>query len=116
MENYISQCYQDRLEGRIDADFWQTKTEAWRLEQGSIEERLRALRGAKSAYLDEGVRLLEIANNAAELFQDLEGDEKREMLSMLLSNPRILNGNLDFSFKNPFALFTNVVNLNEMRS
>ena len=42
-------------------------------------------------------------------------EEKREIVSLVLSNPRIENANIRYDYKKPFELFTNVQDLRKWR-
>lgn len=116
LDSFIELSYVDRLEGRLEPAEWERKTESWKREQSEIEERLRAFREANTGYMQDGIRLMERASKAAETFPLLTPGEKREMVSLILSNPRIMRGNLVISYQMPFSAFTNVGDLDEMRS
>lgn len=115
LDSYISQAYEDKLEGTLEPDRWRRKNEEWKREQGLIEDRLKVLRAANTSFLEEGIKLMELAERAADLFTKMTGAEKREMLSLVLSNPRVADGSVRYDYKMPFALFTNVVDLKEWR-
>ena len=112
---YISQAYEDKLEGRIEPELWEMKSTAWRREQDEILRQLEAHKAADTSYLGKGVRLMELANKASELFKEMTGDEKREIVNSVLSNPQVIDGSIRFSYKMPFAIFENVANLNNWR-
>lgn len=115
LDNYISQAYDDKLDGKLELDLWERKTEAWKAEQRQIEGQLQALRAANTSFLHDGMHLIELASKAADLFKSMTNDEKREMLSLVLSNPRVANGSIQYDYKMPFAMFTNVVDLEKWR-
>jgi hypothetical protein len=56
--------YVDRLDGRIDTDFFDRKAAEWRGEQQKCLELIRGHQDANQSYLDEGIRLLELAQKA----------------------------------------------------
>ena len=115
LDSFISKAYDDKLEGRIEPDLWETKTAQWKLEQQDIELRLQAYREASTAYLVEGVRLMELASRACEIFGKMNVEEKREMLSLILSNPQVKDGSVCYDYKMPFAMFAGVTDLNKWR-
>ncbi len=115
IQNKINKSYEDKLEGFIDHDFWQEQSSRWRQEQTQIESQLTTLRETNTAYIDQGVKLMELARNASTLFKAMTPDEKREMVHLVLSNPQIKNGSLRYDFKKPFSMFTNVVDLEKWR-
>ncbi len=108
LDRYIGDSYEDKLEGRIEPDFWQTKTGQRKKEQIDILAQVESLNRANSTYLQEGVRLMELALRAHELFvKTMTPSEKREIVSLVLSNPRIEDGKPRFVYKMPFAMMVN---------
>jgi len=53
--------YVDKLDGRIDSDFFDHKAAEWREEQRKCLELIHEHQDANQTYLDEGIRLLELA-------------------------------------------------------
>lgn len=45
----------------------------------------------------------------------MNADEKYELVNLILSNPRIENGSLQYDYKKPFSMFVNVVDLEKWR-
>lgn len=116
LEAFVSNSYQDKLEGKIDADFWEQKTAGWKAEQEQIETQIKAFRNTNTDYMAEGIKLMELAAKAGELFKNaMTPGEKREMVNLVLSNPRVINGNIEFSYKKPFDHFVKVANLEDWR-
>lgn len=115
LQNKIDKSYEDKLDGQIDHDFWATQTSRWRQQQSDIEAHLAALRTTNSSYMDHGIKLMELANKAASLFRHMTNEEKHEMMNLVLSNPRILSGSIEYDLKKPFSMFSNVTNLEKWR-
>ena len=115
LESYISKCYEDKLEGTIELDLWTSKTEAWELEKLDISEQLHSLNTSNKEYMLEGIRLMDIANKAAELFQLMTVGEKRELINLVLSNPVLTGTNIRYDYKKPFDLFVHVTDLESWR-
>ncbi|MGZ3743826.1 MAG: recombinase family protein [Pseudobdellovibrionaceae bacterium] len=115
LQTKIERSYEDKLDGKITAEFWESKTAQWKQEQSDIESRLVALRQANTSYLEQGIKLMELARRAPELFKSMNHDEKRELLNLVLSNPRIENGSVCYNYKKPFSMFVNVTQLENWR-
>ena len=115
LESYIDQAYQDRLDGLLETDDWKSRTSCWKIEQEDLNKKIEALRNANTAYMLEGIKLMELANSAYKLFPHMKMDEKREMISLVLSNPRIENASLRYSYNKPFNLFDNIGDLTKWR-
>ena len=71
---------------------------------------------ASTTYMLDGIRLMEVAQRAGELFKVMTKDEKREILKLTLSNPRVVNGSVEYDYKKPFSMFVNVTKIEKWRS
>ena len=77
LQNRIDAMYVDKLDGRIDTDFFDRKAAGWREEQRKCLALIREHQDANQTYLDEGIRLLELAQKAGALFRKQCPAEKR---------------------------------------
>ena len=66
--------------------------------------RSRNHQGANETYLDEGVKLLELARRAHILFKKQEPREQRRLLDFVVSNCTWKNGELHATYRQPFDL------------
>ena len=105
IQKLISAAYEDKLEGTIDAELWETKTTEWKREQADIHANISALKSADTSYMLEGIKLLELAERAAELFPAMNHDDKRQLLKTVLLNPRLNGTTLEYEYKKPFSMF-----------
>ena len=76
----------------------------WREEQGRLQSDIDRHEGAEQSYMDEGVRILELARNAQALFERQPAREKRRLLNFVLSNCSWENGEVVATFRQPFDL------------
>ena len=86
--------YVDKLDGRIDATFFDRKAAEWRSEQSRCLETIQGHQDANQTYLEEGIALLELAQKAGELFRKQPAAEKRRWLGFVLSNSTWKDGEL----------------------
>jgi hypothetical protein len=115
LQAYIDRAYTDKLEGTLEPEEWTRRTAEWKQEQADVLSKLNAYKQANTTYIEDGVKLMSIAARAAELFGKMTKEEKRETLKLILSNPRLLNGSIEYDYKKPFDQFVNVTNLEEWR-
>jgi site-specific DNA recombinase len=109
LQGRIEAMYIDRLDGRIDATFFDRKAFEWRNEQGRLTREIQAHRESDQVYLSEGIRLLELAGRARELFLIQPAREKRRLLNFLLSNCTWKEGELDATFRQPFDMLRDTI-------
>jgi DNA invertase Pin-like site-specific DNA recombinase len=105
----IETAYLDKLEGRIDADFFDRMSAQWREEQGSCRSRIEELSVANEAYYEDGLRLIELARGASELWKRQTSAEKRKLLGYLVSNGSLDGEALTFELRQPFDLLRETV-------
>src|SRR5262249_57449591 len=73
-------------------------------EQDRLKAAIEEHRQANRTYIDAGVRLLELASRAHELFLKQGPAEKRQLLKFVVSNSTWRDGRLSISYRPPFDL------------
>jgi len=104
LQNRIDEMYVDKLDGRIDAAFFDRKSAEWRSEQDRCMRAIEEHQSANQSYLEEGIQILELARDAYRLFQKQEPREKRRLLDFVLSNCTWQGGELQAEYRQPFDL------------
>lgn len=111
LQGRIHAIYVDKLDGWIDQHFWERLPTDWRREQDKCFQEIAWHQAADQSYLEEGMRLLSLARNAARLFAAQEPREKRRMLNFVLSNSTWKDGELTATFHQPFDLIAEMTTL-----
>jgi site-specific DNA recombinase len=104
LQNRIHVMYVDKLDGRIDQAFFENTSAKWRKEQEILLQEITLRQAADQSYLEEGVRLLELAHGSRDLFITREPREKRQLLNFVLSNSVWKEGELSSTFRQPFNM------------
>ena len=76
----LDQCYLDKIEGRIDTDFWKKQYDRWTGEQNAITARIQKFEKASRNYYEDGVEFLELAQGVYSLFVSQNPSEKGKLL------------------------------------
>ena len=100
----INAMYLDKLDGRVDSAFFDKMSAEWREEQNRCLREIARHESAEQSYMDEGVRILELARNAQKLFERQQPREKRRLLNFVLSNCSWEDGEVIANFRQPFDL------------
>jgi len=82
----LDAMYLDKLDGRVNAEFFDRMAAEWRAEQDRLLRVVEKHQAANRSYLDQGVQLLELARRAPLLFARQTPREKRRLLDFVLSN------------------------------
>ena len=75
----------------------------WRDEQGRIQEQLVKHQKADQSYLEQGVRILELAKNLGTQYVRANDTQKRQMLNILLSNCTLRDATPSPTYRKPFS-------------
>ena len=96
--------YVDKLDGLIDAAFYEKHAAEWRTQQRQCLRDIERHQNADASYMDEGIQLLELAQNAQRLFECQEPREKRRLLNFIVSNCSWHDGEVVATLRQPFDL------------
>ena len=102
LQGRIDAMYEDKLDGRIANEFFDTKAAEMRAAQAATIRDLGAHQTANHSYIEEGVQLLELAHRAPTLFESQPPAEKRKLLNFVLSNCTWKGGELTAKYRQPF--------------
>ena len=100
----MNQAYRDRLDGRISEEFWSECSAQWEADRQRITEPLARHETADSAYLDLGVRLVDVAGRAAELYEKHGLLERRGFLASILQNVTLKDGIVTAEYRPAFRV------------
>jgi site-specific DNA recombinase len=78
--------YVDKLDGRVDAAFFDKMSVESREEQNRYLREIECLQSAEQSYVDAGEHMLELARDAQKLFERQQPREKRRLLNFIVSN------------------------------
>jgi hypothetical protein len=104
LQNRLDAMYVDKLDGRVEEAFYDRKAAEWQAEQTRLLRLMEEHQVANHSYLADGVRLLDLARRAGELFRSQPAISKRRLLDFLLSKSVWAGGELRAEFRQPFDL------------
>lgn len=100
----LDKSYEDRLDGIIDEPYWRDVSAKWRAEQGRILEQIERHQDADRSYVDQGIKILKLAQHAYSQYVRQNADEKRILLDFVLSNCTFDGVTLYPTYRKPFDL------------
>lgn len=103
-QNRIDQMYLDKLDGVITDDYYHEKCSTWRKEQENILRKVKNHQQFNQTYLDTGLQLIELSQNASKLYAQQEMKEKRRLINFVFSNSIWKDGTLCPTFRKPFDM------------
>ena len=75
LQDRINAMYVDKRDGIIDTAFFEKMSNQWRAEQNRCLREIEQHQNADKSFMDEGVKLLDLARNAQRLFAKQEPGE-----------------------------------------
>lgn len=79
-------AYIDRLDGRITPDKYDSFVKRLDEEEKDLEEELENVNKADNAFLKSSISVLELAQNASEIFKSADPEQKQRILNFVTSN------------------------------
>ena len=104
LQDRLDRMYIDKLDGGISQDSFDRMREAFRKEQRDTLHKIEQHQSAHETYVEEGVRLLELAQRAVILYEKQDMQEKRRLLDFVCSNSTWKDGKLIPQYRKPFDL------------
>jgi hypothetical protein len=92
LERKIDRMYEDRLSDVVSEEFWRRKYAEYWDRKEIVGVRIKAYEGAHEDYLSEGLRILELAQEAYSMYVRQDSFEQRKILDMILSNCQLKDG------------------------
>lgn len=102
LKTRMDKMYEDKLDGKIQDDFYNSKAEKWAKRIKEIDKIIALRDRADINYYDFGVKILELAKNAYSLYKKGSTEEKQELLHFLLSDSLLKDKKPLFKLKIPF--------------
>ncbi|MCX7038830.1 MAG: recombinase zinc beta ribbon domain-containing protein, partial [Spirochaetes bacterium] len=104
LQNRIDQIYLDKLDGEVEEAFYRRNVSQWREEQAQTRARIERHEKADQNYIEQGIRLLEIARNAQESYRSHSQAERTALLGFILPGSTLKNDQVLPAFKPPFDI------------
>ena len=104
LQRRLDSIYLDKLDGKISEDFWRERHDAWRKEQEEVRAALQRHERANTSYYEEGVGILELAQQAYSLYVGASPQNKRDIVRSLLLNCTLKDATLCPTYRKPYQL------------
>lgn len=102
LQNRLSVLYEDRLDRVISEDFYTQRFNEYSEKIKDLDTQISKYTYADIDYYQFGVKTLELAKRAAELYENAKPDEKSELLHFLLLNSPLTDQTPQFTYRKPF--------------
>lgn len=103
----IKKMYEDKLDGRITDEMYDSLLKDYKEKQADILDQLQNHSAADEQFYITANMTLNLAKRAKEIFMSSEVEEKRQILGFLLQNCTLNEKTLGFTLRSPFNLILN---------
>lgn len=86
LDEQIKVLYEDRLDGRISSEIYDQKFKEKTKERDEIAKNIKRLSTQNTEYIEHAIDILELTQNAAEIFREKPLEERRVILGDIFSN------------------------------
>ncbi len=100
----IETMYRDRLDGIIDAEFFESHAADWRREQATIIGKIEDIERAAPAPIEQAIDMLQLSSRAAELFLVQPPHEQRHLVRVVMEKAAWKDGTLRTILFEPFEI------------
>lgn len=107
LKNRLDILYNDKLDGIINLETYQEKQKQISEQIEEITGQIEKYNNKSIDYAQTGSIILELASHAKDIFLHRTSDEKRLLLSFVISKIVLRDGNLEFQLKKPFDIILN---------
>ena len=115
IQRLMDRAYEDKLTGKISADFWERKSKEWDSEMLDIQHEIKTHQNANLSYYQTGAQILELANKAYDLYLQQTAHEQRKLLNTILSNCTFYRGTLYPTYRKPFDILAKGLQIQSKR-
>ncbi len=109
IQNRLNMLYDDKLDGKIDPNFYEQKFKQYTQEKETITASIEKQSKAQTKYFELGVNIFELSQKAKEIYQKAQIEQKRILLSLVFSNLRLNAGEISTNYTKPFEILANSV-------
>jgi hypothetical protein len=104
IERRIETMYMDKLDARINQEFFDRNSANWRREQEGLLRKIQDIQKATPAPLDRAIDMLRLTSRASELFLQQTAMEQRRLLKTVVEKAAWKDGTLQTALFEPFEI------------
>jgi len=109
MQKRLDSLYDDKLDEKIDKDFYEKKFKQYSEEKESVLEAIKKHSQSNSKYFELGMNIYELSQKAPEIYQKATTEEKRQLLGLVFDTLSLREEKLSFVYSKPFEILAEAV-------
>ncbi|MBI3045959.1 MAG: recombinase family protein [Candidatus Harrisonbacteria bacterium] len=106
VQKRLEAIYDDKIDGKITPEFYQTKYDQYTKEKEEVLSELKKLDNAGNKYYELGASIIDLAHRAKEIYSNPKRtiDEKRLLMNLMFSTLTIKDGELTVGYSKAFEI------------
>lgn len=109
IQNRFDKLYDDKLDGRISADFYERKFQEYAQEKETITSSISKHSQANTKYFELGMNLYEVSQQATEIYANKASEKKQQLLSLVFEELLLNEGKLTAKYSPAFSILAQAV-------
>lgn len=102
LQKRIDKSYTDKVDGKIDEEFWQQHTARWLADKEQLTMKLLSHQKTDTCFMENANLILELAKKASGLFKTRNAEQKRNLIKLITSNCILKDGKVELELAEPF--------------
>ncbi|OGH39054.1 MAG: hypothetical protein A2905_00445 [Candidatus Levybacteria bacterium RIFCSPLOWO2_01_FULL_36_10] len=113
LKQRLDRLYDDKLDGKITQDFYQSKFQQYSGELDKVSNSVKGHNTATTKYFEFGINIFELSQKAKDLFLKAKKlnliDEQRRLLKLVFTEMKLNEGALTYKYTPTFTLLSEAV-------
>jgi site-specific DNA recombinase len=105
----LNKLYDDKLDEKINEDFYQQKFRQYSEELEIISDSAKKHNQTNSKYLELGINIYDLSQKAKEVYLKAKTEDKRQLIKLIFNNLIINEGKLEYSYTTAFKILSEAV-------
>lgn len=109
VQRRLDSLYDDKLDGKIEKEFYDRKFKQYSEEKEEAIKSIKNHSDSSKKYFEMGMDIYELSQDAPQLYEQAELDEKRRLISNICENLRLNGKKLNITLSKPFQILYEAV-------
>ena len=109
IQRRLNMLYDDKLDGKIDNNFYEQKFKQYTEEKEAVLEAKQQHGNAQTEYFEMGINILDLSQKAKKVYQKAEKEDRRNLLNIIFSNLYLDDGKIQASYSPAFEILADCV-------
>lgn len=106
----LSRLYDDKLDDKVNEEFYNQKFNEYSKERSEIEDQRKRYNTGDKKYYELGSTLYDLAQKAKDIYISADMEKKRKLIRLVFADMKLNEGALTYAYSKPFQLLADAIN------